>query len=177
MQLCCSHLLPFPRSLLSFHRLSFPPTPLTYGIDWKFHTGKCRCPLSGLGAHEGLGQSAAGSPRSVFPPSLTATPVLLSTLASSVRSTVLGELADSCVGLASSPSPVSASDCTPKRARSSRIISNTSSSSDVIAKEIVELRRFQSERFPSTWRGRKARVYFFVGVLFAGGIHRTHHPL
>ena len=77
----------FPRSLFSFHRLSFPSTPLTYGIDWKFHTGKCRCPLSGLGAHEGLGQSAAGSPRSVFPPSLTATPVLLSTLASNARST------------------------------------------------------------------------------------------
>ena len=167
----------FHRSLFSFHRLSFPSTPLTYGIDWKFHTGKCRCPLSGLGAHEGLGQSAAGSPRSVFPPSLTATPVLLSTFASSARGTVLRGLADSCVGLASSPSPVSASDCTPKRARSSRIASNTSSSSHVIAKKIVELRRFQSERFPSTWRGRKARVYFFVGVLFAGGIHRTHHPL
>ena len=109
------------------------------------------CPLSGLVcALRETGQSLAGSPRSVLPPSLTATPVLSSTLASSARSTIGRGLADSCVGLASNPSPVRASHCTPKRGRSSRIASNTSSSSDAIAKKTVELRCFQSERLPST---------------------------
>ena len=52
--------------------------------------------------------------------------------------------AASWIGLASSPSPVSASHCTPKRGKSSRMTSKISYSSDVIAKKIVELRRFQS---------------------------------
>ena len=148
-------------AVVLFHSLLFPvpsspKASISVRAPYLWHRlesqhRESRCPRSGLCAHEGYGRSLAGSPRSVFPPSLTATPVLLGTLVSSARSTVLGGLADSCVGLASSPSPVNASDCTPKRARSSRIISNTSSSSDVIAQKIVELRRFQSERFPSTW--------------------------
>lgn len=69
------------------------------------------CPLSGLGALRDVGQSLAGSPRRVFSAKETGMPILFSTSTSSTRKTVSRGLADSCIGRASSPSPVKASHC------------------------------------------------------------------
>ena len=139
--------------LLSLPLLSpfFSSLLLCLDLCYKLHSSWSGCPLAGLVcALSDAGQVSAGSPWSVLPPSLTATPVLSSTFASSARKTFGRGLADSYIGLASSPSPVRASHCTPNCGRASRIASRTSSSSDVIAKKIVELRRFQSERLAST---------------------------
>ena len=96
---------------------------LCFQLCHEFNNSWCKCPLAGLVcALNDAGQVSAGKPWSVWPPSLMAAPVLLSTF---VRG-----LADSSVGLASSPSSVRASHCTPNCGRSSRIASRTSISSE-----------------------------------------------